>query len=283
MVLSPLGGTLQTWIYLDHPDFSSVDADGNTMKDTVMRVCLRLELGLGQWKRKGQQRQLARQGPECWTFNDCCCRMLRFMQKMVKVRCFSFRKLSLQDVLALQVMVGQRVGVWISICWAVVDRTRKGYEASWSRKYQMCRRIRQQSTIPGIWDSVLQRYKSERGGECAKIHKTLWNTSDRIQFWGNMQIVCPSGFREDGKGKAAKGPPPSYGKGWNKGRREAAEAIGVASNHFGSLWDIVRLWDIVTLTFNILKLHFHMIGGCCSMHGVMWLGGWILGSYESRI
>ena len=52
------------------------------------------------------------------------------MQKMVKVRCFAFRKLSLQDVLALQVMVGQRVGVWISICWAVVDRTRKGYEAS---------------------------------------------------------------------------------------------------------------------------------------------------------
>ena len=65
MVLSPLGGTLQTRICLDHPDFSSVDADGNTMKDTVVRVCLRLELGLGQWKRKGQQRQLARQGPEC--------------------------------------------------------------------------------------------------------------------------------------------------------------------------------------------------------------------------
>ena len=35
-----------------------------------------------------------------------------------------------------------------------------------------------------------------------------------------MRIPFPLGFREDGKGKAAKGPPPSYGKGWSKGREE---------------------------------------------------------------
>lgn len=106
------------------------------------------------------------------------------MQKIVKVGCFAFRKLSVQDVFALQVMVGQRVGVWISVCWAVVDRTRKGYKASCSRKCQMCRRIGHQSTIPGIWDSVLQSYEIERGGELyVKIHKLVWNTWNGIKFW----------------------------------------------------------------------------------------------------
>lgn len=42
MVLSPLGGTLQTRICLDHPDFSSVDADGHVEVKNAPQAYLNL-------------------------------------------------------------------------------------------------------------------------------------------------------------------------------------------------------------------------------------------------
>lgn len=45
-------------------------------------------------------------------------------------------------------------------------------------------------------------------GQSSKGSKGSWQGDGWSKGWS---------FREDGKGKAAKGPPPSYGKGWNKG------------------------------------------------------------------
>ena len=67
-----------------------------------------------------------------------------------------------------------------------------------------------------------------------------------------MRIPFPLGFREDGKGKAAKGPPPSYGKGWGKGREEyGSSGAGIVKKKiwaWQSAFEFVMALELAQLT-----------------------------------